>query len=500
MQEKQPKLLLGLGLNDFDRKTIEGAVGHDFALKNVKPEHLSTDQELPSPEASFVTWIPVEIWDKLTETQRKKIMHWETVQKILLLGNSARSHPHPEQYLEMGFLAVLSTPLKAPAIRQALEKAREVKDIYEDILRMTQEISLDREVLARKNAYLEFLNRVMSHAAESLNPATIITQAWQDLNTLFDVSAAQCIFWHPNGDRMDAELFLALHENNQVQEEWTELLLQAAREKTGTRIRSYQLSLMLGPEAGKPIDVDPKPLSPSAGYVSLLPLKAGGSAFGCLALLTPELLRLGKEQRDVLHSAVNHIALALKNALLFREVKIRADHDGLTRIYNRQYFDRRLTEELERVHRYDQDLSILLMDIDHFKNTNDSYGHQAGDKVLKKIGALLLDGLRSTDFPSRYGGEEFAILLPHTNKDQAWKLAERIRQQIEALYFRQQGACFSVTVSIGVAHLDPQNSPKNMDLLFEADQALYLAKAMGRNMVCGSDSMPKNQTIRQAIS
>jgi diguanylate cyclase (GGDEF)-like protein len=261
-----------------------------------------------------------------------------------------------------------------------------------------------------------------------------------------------------------------------------EFLLKSAAKLSGGPMNGYQLTFLMdgaAPEAGD--------LAPRAGKVVLLPLKAGGQTFGCLALLLSGESRLGKDQREVLHSAVNHLALALKNALLYREVKTRADHDGLTRIHNRQSFDERLVDELARHQRYGHDLSLLLMDLDHFKRVNDTYGHQAGDLVLKEVGGLLNETLRSTDFAARYGGEEFAVILPHTDEEHAWGLADRLREKIARKRFTSSGATFQATASIGVASLTPGALSRKVDLVRQADQALYLAKASGRNMVCTSD-------------
>ncbi|NJB66927.1 diguanylate cyclase (GGDEF)-like protein [Desulfobaculum xiamenense] len=474
-------LLWGFGLNDIDRKKIETASGSGYELRNWTPDALPQAGDVERDEP-LVLWIPIASWDALDTTRREEILGWDSVQKVLL-QNGTGSDVSPEAYVDMGFLSVLGAPLRPAAISDALLKAIEVRNLYDDIMRMTREISLEREILARKNDYLLFLNRVMARAVESLNPATIITQARQDLNMLFPVSAAQCIFWHETGrESVEAELFLAFHEHSDIQEAWVELLLKTAAKLSTAHVDSYQLTFLLDAAATD----DGVDLSPRPGQVILLPLKAGGRDFGCLALLTPEQVRLGREQRDVLHSAANHLGLALKNALLYREVKIRADHDGLTRIYNRQYFDERLVDELKRARRYSQDISLLLLDIDHFKAVNDTYGHQAGDAVLKDVGALLLETLRSTDFPARYGGEEFAVILPHTCETKAWNLAERLRQKIARMLFAADGKNFTITTSIGVASIPPGAFKKNVDILRQADRALYLAKASGRNMVCTS--------------
>ncbi|NJK29246.1 MAG: diguanylate cyclase [Acaryochloris sp. RU_4_1] len=162
---------------------------------------------------------------------------------------------------------------------------------------------------------------------------------------------------------------------------------------------------------------------------------------------------------------------------LAQELEVQSLTDALTDLGNRRAFQRKLTEEVQRAVRYQMPLSLLLLDVDHFKTYNDAFGHSAGDAVLKELGLLLRQHSRTTDFPARYGGEEFALLLPHTDKAGALILAERIRQVVAATLWRYR----AVTVSIGAMTL-----AKNMDstvLIDQADRALYEAKRCGRNCV-----------------
>ncbi len=161
--------------------------------------------------------------------------------------------------------------------------------------------------------------------------------------------------------------------------------------------------------------------------------------------------------------------------------------DHLIGINNRRYLDRRIEEEVSRARRYTLPLSMLLLDIDHFKAVNDNYGHLAGDLVLSKLGKLLLKRVRDTDLLARYGGEEIAILAPQTSTSAAVDLAERLRQAVEAATLvgadeYDKGQAIAITVSIGVAGLDQDVSDHNI-LVDRADKALYEAKHSGRNKV-----------------
>lgn len=160
--------------------------------------------------------------------------------------------------------------------------------------------------------------------------------------------------------------------------------------------------------------------------------------------------------------------------------------DALTGVANRRVFDETLIREWERAHRAQKTISLLMVDIDHFKRHNDQHGHQAGDECLKRVaGVLASQARRGGDLVARYGGEEFAVLLPEASETGAAVVAERLRVSVAALVLPYQppGAGHAVTVSIGVASLLPKPDIQPAELVSAADRALYTAKAVGRNQV-----------------
>lgn len=160
--------------------------------------------------------------------------------------------------------------------------------------------------------------------------------------------------------------------------------------------------------------------------------------------------------------------------------------DALTGVANRRVFDETLIREWERAHRAQKAISLLMVDIDHFKRHNDQHGHQAGDECLKRVaGVLASQARRGGDLVARYGGEEFAVLLPEASETGAAVVAERLRVSVAALVLPYQtpGAGHAVTVSIGVASLLPKPDIQPAELISAADRALYTAKAVGRNQV-----------------
>ena len=182
--------------------------------------------------------------------------------------------------------------------------------------------------------------------------------------------------------------------------------------------------------------------------------------------------------------------LALQTAMDIKQIsalKYETIIDPLMGIHNRRYLDLRLAEEIERTHRYNFQLSLLLLDIDHFKNINDTYGHYIGDLVLKSLGRLLLKNVRKTDIVARYGGEEIAVIAPHTSVPTAADLAERLRQIVETSVMvsadeQEDRQAVTISVSIGVAGLDQQIVDRQ-SLIERTDEALYRAKQKGRNRV-----------------
>jgi len=158
--------------------------------------------------------------------------------------------------------------------------------------------------------------------------------------------------------------------------------------------------------------------------------------------------------------------------------------DGLTQIYNKRYFMETLERELSRSHRYRRDLSLIMFDIDHFKTINDTFGHLAGDYVLKHLASVVKGKIRREDIMARFGGEEFAIVLPEIDNPGAMQFAEKIRKLVQATKFRFEDADIDVKISIGVATAQTEETDVN-EFIKRADGLLYEAKRTGRNRVCG---------------
>lgn len=216
------------------------------------------------------------------------------------------------------------------------------------------------------------------------------------------------------------------------------------------------------------------------------PFKGRGRVIGII-----NTYRLGGEVFDetsfeLLIAAASQIGIALENARLFEETKILAITDGLTHLYNHRYFLECLDEEFERAKRYKRELSLIMIDIDFFKNYNDAHGHPKGDELLRSVSGILKRMARKTDTAARYGGEEFVIILPETENKVAFIMAERLRKEMESNKFpgAETQPLGMVTISLGVASCNEKSVKSTDDLIENADNALYRAKEEGRNRVC----------------
>lgn len=177
-----------------------------------------------------------------------------------------------------------------------------------------------------------------------------------------------------------------------------------------------------------------------------------------------------------------------------RSLREQANTDTLTQLANRRFFTHIANKELSLMRRQKEYFAVLMMDIDHFKQVNDTYGHPAGDYVLKVVAAALSSNVREEDTVARIGGEEFVVSSPYTNRLAAIVLAERLRKAVEALDIQYEGNRIPVTISIGIA-LQPNDGDGLDTLLAAADERLYMAKQMGRNRFCAADKQQSEEAM-----
>jgi diguanylate cyclase (GGDEF)-like protein len=198
---------------------------------------------------------------------------------------------------------------------------------------------------------------------------------------------------------------------------------------------------------------------------------------------------LRENEKEFLRLISNETATAVERAKIYQHTLEISIKDELTKVFNRRYFNDRVFRELHRARRYKHDLSLIMIDIDHFKNFNDTYGHHIGDEVLKWVARNIGESIRDSDILARYGGEEFVIILTETDKRGAFYVGEKVRKTIEEksvnltdMFKSSMPITRNITISLGVSHF-PGDGNTVEELIGRADQNLYKAKAGGRNQV-----------------
>jgi len=237
------------------------------------------------------------------------------------------------------------------------------------------------------------------------------------------------------------------------------------------------------------------------GPYACIPIVGRGQILGMLHL-RGEAFRAAKatqQLRQTIERLVDQLSLSLANIDLRERLENMALRDGLTGLYNRRFLDEMLEHELAKLRRSGRTAALMLVDVDHFKRFNDTYGHQAGDEALRKVGAALLSAVRASDVVCRYGGEEFLVFLPECGIEEATGKAEALRAAIQTIKLRVGGEQIPpISASFGVA-MFPEVGDNRTELIQLADRALYRAKDAGRNRVMLAEAKPaETKYIRQS--
>jgi diguanylate cyclase (GGDEF)-like protein/PAS domain S-box-containing protein len=214
-----------------------------------------------------------------------------------------------------------------------------------------------------------------------------------------------------------------------------------------------------------------------------VPLILRGEVIGVLSVQASQKNAYDANQIRLVETVAQQTSIAMDNVKLFEKMQEMAITDSLTGLYNQRYFYMILNNEFERAKRYQTPLSLIVMDIDNFKTVNDEFGHLAGDDVLRSMSEICMKLLRQTDNMFRYGGEEFAIILPGTKQEEAFNVAERICSTIEQAVIKTKNGSVKITVSIGVSEYG-ENYSKPSEFIESVDRTMYEAKKAGRNCVC----------------
>jgi diguanylate cyclase (GGDEF)-like protein len=224
--------------------------------------------------------------------------------------------------------------------------------------------------------------------------------------------------------------------------------------------------------------------APKGAFLSLPLIAKNGRAAGVINLFRRRPNSFSAKELDLLRKIADQLGQVLDTITVYHHTRELSITDELTKVFNRRYFNQRFEREMQRAQRYQRPLSLIMLDIDHFKVFNDTHGHLWGDAILKQVAQTLEDNLRKADILARFGGEEFVVLLPEIDQIHASQVAEKLRRAIERVIFpkAETQPLGRITVSLGLASF-PENAVGAGDLIHFADQGLYLAKSRGRNQV-----------------
>jgi len=398
---------------------------------------------------------------------------------VSIVTNTVYLNYQIPMFFAIGFFATL---FKNSAVSRSLSIGRKIDDLEEDHNALKAQYSSMRganEALKEKVIRYSALKELTVKLSSSLSLEGIVNIVIDNVSELVEKSDL-CV------------LFL-------VEEEAQELALKASRAKSGpASVKSKkgdifdlwvlkQRQPLLVSDADKDfrfnLELIPEELKREFKSLIAAPLISNKKVIGIMRIESKERETYMSDDLRLLTIISDLAAIAIENAKLYHRIEEMAIRDGLTGLYCRRYFKERLFEDMLKVGRIRQPVSLLMLDIDHFKGYNDKYGHIAGDIVLKVIGDSLQSSLELGDLAARYGGEEFVVILFGKGKAEAKTFAEAVRKKIEANKFILRQVETHVTVSIGCAAF-PEDTNSGEGLIRLADGALYEAKKQGRNRVC----------------
>ncbi len=358
-------------------------------------------------------------------------------------------NPDSENIVKLAVLQIQEAMENVQLIQQMQMQYREFSALYDGSKRMMKCVTLEENL----NTFLDIINTI-TH-----NDVSIIA--------LIDEMMEHKLVIKSSRGLADDVI------NKKVEDE--SLLLWVVNHKQYLDLRHYDAKKKIKPIIATNIKF------PKLQRVIIYPLGFEDRVLGALMLGYKDEGPDDYEKR-IIEILTNQACVSISNATLFEQVQRMATTDGLTGVYNHRHFQEKFNEILMRAERYNEKFSLILIDIDFFKKVNDTYGHQVGDIVLKKVAQTLQQVARKVDIVARYGGEEFAIICVNDDKRNSAKLAERIRKEIENLTIVFEGGKLKVTASLGVASF-PEDGKDKVSIVESADRALYEAKHSGRNRV-----------------
>ncbi|TAJ07404.1 MAG: diguanylate cyclase [Nitrospirae bacterium] len=382
--------------------------------------------------------------------------------------------------LRTGAFDYLATPVPdgrlEEALRQGLEVRRsflQVRELSDKLQQANEELARERDGLRHWNQSLVLVNDLSQSFAGTLDAEEIVQMVGHRLTPMLDLDLLGVGWCAPP-------------------RAW----VHAAPATDSATIQRVQGVLLAGGSGSVTRTPEGTVAGESAvgGAVLEVPLRVAQEPVGFLRLQRGSREPFEPYHVELIKAVTTSLALALRNAEAHLQVQSQALTDGLTNLLNRRAFTNILAREFREAERYQTPLCLIMLDVDHFKSVNDRFGHPVGDRLLQDVAGLIGQAIRTVDIATRYGGEEFAIILPRTDVAQAQVLANRIRELLAQQTFLADGARFGLTVSMGIAQTPNPQIATVDDLVAAADEALYQAKTRGRNRV------ETNQSVRNGAA
>lgn len=334
---------------------------------------------------------------------------------------------------------------------------------------MSRAIGRYIDEVGRKTREFESLYVIVQRMSETIELKKVVEVA---VNILHEVVQAECVLVAMSNERDSSRFEMTWRLDDDRRCYWADYQLSDPAPPHGSVCRTDLVKWQQ-----EPMD---EPLYENDGCRALLPLQVKGMRFGLICIVKEGGQRFTLADRNLFPTLAQHIAISFANARLYNQ----AITDELTTLYTKRYFFAKAQELIDEQRRGSgEGFTLMMVDLDHFKKVNDTYGHPVGDKVLALVGELIWIVLRRGDMPCRYGGEEFAILLPGVDLSAVYSIAERLRNYVANYSFAIDGLpVFHKTLSIGLAAF-PEHVATVEELVAAADAALYEAKRLGRNQV-----------------
>lgn len=465
-----------------------------YALRVAEAASLAEAERLGAPAAWDVVAFQVERLHPLTSSDAMEALRAVAPEATFLAVTSRPDIHEAVGYLKQGVYEYLEEPLEPAEFLASVVEAIENRDAFREILSLNKALEHqkgrledEKAELERRNAELEAISRVARAVSSTLELDEILRQLAACLQDTF---AFDRIFVGLVDARTHCEeAHVGLGVEDEGRDEFLRRLhcpLREGRRNTWVHTVLRQGQVLRVEDAAADPATRGTPLAEIlSGPFVKLPLVARGHVVGSITVdNSPSRRAVNDEEVGVLRIIADTAAMAVENARLYGSMRDLSVRDELTGLYNRRHFLHQIDAECNHAERHESPLSLLMLDVDHFKLFNDRNDHLAGDAALRRVAGVFLRNTRGTDTVARYGGEEFVVLLPRTSKQDAWVVAEKLRRAVERTAVEGEEVLpgGKLTVSVGLASY-PGDATEPRALLERADWSLYRAKAEGRNRV-----------------